>query len=474
MVRTIIADGERDGEQHYHKNGEKWGVIGKWGDKQHLVTKNHRSWNLSLEGRQLHTQHIKELNLERVGKKWKVITSDYSGTCRRCKRRFEKGTQIQWRPNRGGEAMTKCAPSTACDNGEYDDEGFKEYDELEEDETADEPKKKTRTQADKGDFERFDTMMEQMGVAVNEAKEQAAKAEERADDAENATRDALDLLDKAREIVVVHDTPGKKKQKVKLGLVHTSFVELLETVQDGNNVCMIGDAGSGKTHAPRQIAEAIKLKFWHIPIGPQTSKSDLLGFINGAGKYVPSLLRRVYEEGGIALIDEMDAANSASLTIINGMLDSLVSGFADGMVERHPDAHFIAAMNTYGRGADMIYVGRAQLDAATLNRWEKIEWDTDFDLTRKLVKNDVWVNYVQALYNSIARQKVRHIIGMRTAIMGGRRLAKHRDPHKVEHRLIWIDLKEDDRQKVEAGVSGENDMAAVAAWKEEVSKWEKK
>jgi hypothetical protein len=70
-----------------------------------------------------------------------------------------------------------------------------------------------------------------------------------------------------------------------------------------------------------------------------------------------------------------------------------------------------AAANTYGTGADALYVGRNQLDAATLDRFYVVEMDYDRKLEAKL-----------------APEEVVHL-GMAAAREGGRRETSARGQH---------------------------------------------
>ena len=80
-----IKNGERVGEQHFHANVKTSGNIGRWGEKEHLVSKRHRQENLTTAGRELHLQHSKEISLERRDRKWVVNEAKDNGKCRRCK-----------------------------------------------------------------------------------------------------------------------------------------------------------------------------------------------------------------------------------------------------------------------------------------------------------------------------------------------------------------------------------------------------
>jgi len=67
------------------------------------------------------------------------------------------------------------------------------------------------------------------------------------------------------------------------------------------------------------------------------------------------------------------------------------------MVERHENFAFMAAGNTTGAGADMKFVGRNQLDGATLDRFVFVFWEYDEDFEVHVAGEDQreWTFYVQ-------------------------------------------------------------------------------
>jgi len=226
------------------------------------------------------------------------------------------------------------------------------------------------------------------------------------------------LLPKKQEIVVTTDTGSK----VEVGLAHKTFPTLLKLASLRANVFLTGPAGSGKTFACEQVAKALNIPFYFDSVGMQTSKTDLLGFTNANGIYVPTKLRLAYENGGVYLMDEIDAGNPNVLTIINAMLANGIASFPDGMVKRHPDFIFFAAGNTWGLGGDIQYVGRNKIDAATLNRFVTVYFDYDEDLETDLCDNKEWVKKIQNLRAAVARLKEKVLVTPRATIMGAKML----------------------------------------------------
>src|SRR5208337_1523898 len=91
---------------------------------------------------------------------------------------------------------------------------------------------------------------------------------------------------------------------------------------------------------------------------------------DGSWQFCPSRFVEIYEQGGVFLLDEMDAADANVMVAINAALANGVMANPHGKVHvRHPKCIIIAAANTWGRGGDHLYVGRNQLDAATMDRF---------------------------------------------------------------------------------------------------------
>lgn len=150
---------------------------------------------------------------------------------------------------------------------------------------------------------------------------------------------------------------------------HENFETLMRLVSASIPVLLTGEAGAGKTHSAVQVAKSMGLEFRSMSVGLQTSKTDLLGYLDANGKYVTTSFREMYEKGGVFVMDEIDAGNSNVLIVINSALSNGFASFPDKQVERHDDFRFIATANTFGKGANTKYVGRNQLDAALLDRF---------------------------------------------------------------------------------------------------------
>jgi hypothetical protein len=252
----------------------------------------------------------------------------------------------------------------------------------------------------------------------------------------------LDRLSRVAEIKV------GKLPTIKVGVAHRSLPDILMAVVAGTHPFLVGPAGSGKTTLAEQIAETLKRKFYME--ARVTSEFKLIGFTDAHGHVVRTQFREAYEHGGVFLFDEIDASDPDALTAFNAALANGRCAFPDALVKAHKDFVAIAAGNTFGRGADRQYVGRNQLDAATLDRFAVFEIDYDEQLERQLCTDADWVKRVQRVRRAMEEEKVRHIVSPRASIYGARLLAAGMGRDKVEEAVIWKGLDESNRTRVQA------------------------
>ena len=206
------------------------------------------------------------------------------------------------------------------------------------------------------------------------------------------------------------------------GLMHKNFEKLLRIATTRMPSMLVGPAGTGKTYASEQAAKALNLDYYAMSVGSQTSKTDIVGYMSANGQYVSTQFRQAYENGGIFLMDEIDAGNSNVLIVVNAGLSGTQMAFPDKMVQRHPDFIFIATANTFGMGANRLYVGRNQLDAATLDRFVQIDWEVDEALEASLVAHlsngARWHRVVQSVRKMVEEAGYRVVVSPRATQRG--------------------------------------------------------
>lgn len=192
-------------------------------------------------------------------------------------------------------------------------------------------------------------------------------------DSLQALKKELNSLRDENVRTLVVDKNDVEIKALKDAVFHEKFEDLLAPVVAKIPVLVTGEAGGGKTFSAVQIAQSLGLEFRSLSVGQQTSKTDLLGYLDATGQYITTSFREMYENGGVFIMDEIDAGNSNVLIAINSALSNGFASFPDGQVTQHKDFRFIATANTIGKGTGTRYVGRNQLDGALLDRFVVIE-----------------------------------------------------------------------------------------------------
>jgi len=244
-----------------------------------------------------------------------------------------------------------------------------------------------------------------------------------------------------RELVVKMD--GAKPKNV--GKTHKQFPRLLKMVAAGCNVWLAGPAGSGKTTAAEQVAEALGLDFYFN--GAIDTEYKLSGFVDANGHIVSTAFRKAYTEGGVYLFDEVDASLPSATLAFNA---ALANGHCDfpgsaKATPKHKNFRCIAAGNTWGFGATMEYVGRNRLDAAFLDRFVQLDWSYDEDLERALATDAAWCTEVQRMRKQAVIRGLKVVISPRATINGCKLLAAGMSVAEVKDAVILAKLRPEDR-----------------------------
>lgn len=289
-------------------------------------------------------------------------------------------------------------------------------------------------------------------AAIDRAGRLAKDALDASEDAGRAAREAIDLAQRKTGGTFTVEIKQADKPTVKVKNPHKQFADLLAIVAAGCNAYMAGPAGSGKTTAAQQVAESLKLPFFFT--GAVATEWQLTGFVDAQGKYHRTPFRDWCEQGGVFLWDEIDASDARAMLRFNAALANGVAEFPDGkIVTLHKTCAAIAAANTYGQGADRVYVGRNQLDGASLDRFVFIGWEYDEDLEMRIAGNPAWTARVQSVRRAVESLKIRAVISPRASIYGARLLNQGMTQDKVELLTLFKGMDSATVQKVRASAT---------------------
>jgi len=258
---------------------------------------------------------------------------------------------------------------------------------------------------------------------------------------------------KPRSVEIKVEAEGKVRKVV--GSAHQMFEHLCRAVSKrGANgythgIFLSGEASSGKTTGAKMLAEVLGLK-WHFN-GAISFPHEMLGFIDGAGKYHRTPFREAYEHGGVYTFDEVDRSDPVALLAVNPHLANGVATFPDKQVKRHKNCIIIATANTWGLGADANYSGATKLDAAFLSRFPiKLPWDIDPLLEEKIVSNHEWLDRVRTARGNARSVGLKVMIDTRSAQAGQSLIEAGYSMDEAAAFTYLANLKPEQRKQVEA------------------------
>lgn len=210
----------------------------------------------------------------------------------------------------------------------------------------------------------------------------------------NAIENAIDAATtKTESIRVVNITvPGYTPVQLPEGeVVHEQFKDLLfrmtTLAPNQRQVLLLGERGTGKTHAAEQLARTLGLRFTALSMSGGTTERAFHGavrLIDGTMVWQPSAFLEYFKNGGVFLVDELDKADSTvatslNMALANGYCVPVDSGVR---IDRHRDCIVIAAANALG--SSRTYTASNRLDASTVERFAIMHWGMSNDILRRM------------------------------------------------------------------------------------------
>lgn len=190
-------------------------------------------------------------------------------------------------------------------------------------------------------------------------------------------------------------------------IYHEKFDDLVTIVLMNDVPYMFGPSGCGKTFIiEKQLAKLFGINV--VTNGYIMYESDILGFNNANGVYVPSNFYRCYKFGDMVFIDELDNSISSATIVLNsfiGKSDDSSYTFPDGKtINQHPNFRIVTAGNTRGNGRTVAHNTRQKIDEAVMQRLTPIEIDYDNRIEEKILENypdwyNFSINFREALKN---------------------------------------------------------------------------
>lgn len=256
--------------------------------------------------------------------------------------------------------------------------------------------------------------------------------------------------------IVEKPKPSPALESVKGPLRHYMFGDILNVMRAGLQPMLVGGAGGGKSTIAQHVADEFDLPMFSKSMHALLMESDLLGFVNASGGFSEGILIPWLRNGGVMLLDEIDASNPSALVAINYVAaiapgsDAPITLANGEVITRHENAYLIAGANTDGTGANGTYSAREQLDAATLDRFAYLAFEYDENLERRIADCDSWVDRVQSIRAAVRKAGLSgdYLITPRASINGARLVKAGMPVSKVEAMVLFKHMSDDVKRTV--------------------------
>ncbi|MEA5111647.1 hypothetical protein SDC9_17715 [bioreactor metagenome] len=167
---------------------------------------------------------------------------------------------------------------------------------------------------------------------------------------------------------------GKAPKPAKLRPIS---IKIIDDLRIGNNVMLIGGAGTGKTYLSKQIANNV----WGKPpkvinCSQWTSPTEIIGGFTIDG-YQEGKMIEAYRDGHVLLLDEMPKLDPNTAGLLNDALsntrlsgkDAIIQNAKGDNIEKHPNFACIATGNVYPNSTDIAYAANNKQDLSLLDRF---------------------------------------------------------------------------------------------------------
>lgn len=217
---------------------------------------------------------------------------------------------------------------------------------------------------------------------------------------------------------------------------------------------MIGLHGTGKTSIAEQVAARFGISCFSETCSERTEFLDLFGYSvpcsGGNMKYIKGGLYSALEQGGICILNEVDAMSPSELIKLNELLSGkpVFIPQTESWLYPSKDFRLMITSNTNGCGDDSRYIGTNQLNAAFKDRFMKVYVDyLPEDIEVSLLQSffEQKVNKNNPKFTSIHKKQYLALIKMMVKVANGLRKAANTmggdmTPPSIRALKRWLQL----------------------------------
>lgn len=230
-----------------------------------------------------------------------------------------------------------------------------------------------------------------------------------------------------RNVDIKFDVVKPRKAKKAKGLRHKFYEDLLFTLSGSTKKAfLVGPAGTGKTTLAEQVAEDLSLEFTSLSCTEGLSEVHVSGRPLPDGGFLEAQFLKVYENGGLILLDELDACDQNFALIFNAAIEQgwfpVPLRHDKPVARRHAECYIVCTANTFGNGADLQYAGRNQQDGALLSRFAGltiyVSYDADLERAFGVALGvETWLPVYWGIQKNVGDYKVEQVVSPRWLLL---------------------------------------------------------
>ncbi|MGB3463951.1 MAG: AAA family ATPase [Cyclobacteriaceae bacterium] len=200
------------------------------------------------------------------------------------------------------------------------------------------------------------------------------------------------------------------------------FMKILDDLSVGNNVFLIGPAGTGKTSLAEKVAYSFNNRsendkkappFITLNCNQYTSPTEIRGGQTIEG-YKEGALITAWKEGKILILDEMPKLDPNTAGILNDALaknsksGTIIFNGLNEPIEKHDNFGCIATGNTSGKEVSATYGGNNRQDASLLDRFSSSCYQIGYN---EVLESSLIYPLVYEICTRIRQQILSHAYG---------------------------------------------------------------
>ncbi len=244
--------------------------------------------------------------------------------------------------------------------------------------------------------------------------------------------------------------------------------DVVRDINENRKVMLTGHTGCGKTSLFQQIGAQANQPVVRCNLNGQTTIGDFVGLWTvkgGETVWVDGVLPQAMREGHWLILDEIDFAEAAILSVLNSVLEKngtlTLKEKGHELVHPHENFRLFATANTAGVMADFrgLYQGTNILNEAFMDRWKVYHVDylppeKEAEVIAKTVDRmtlkitPMIVKVVNMVREAFKKEEIQCTFSLRRAIDWAEMMVRHKDPMKAAESTIFAKVSREDGEVI--------------------------